>query len=451
LITQGRHIGDATLVRWQRLIAAHFPIHSDGDFWRYNVVKGIGDLPSQGWKIHVSADVISAPDILQAVVGCISGQNILCKTLHDPAELRRLNSGLYLGYSQIGKFVTLYPPNDEECVRTAHQIARVTAGMPGPMVPFERRVRTGSPVFVRYGLFKSSIAGEFSTQLTTPDGGREEDHRDTNPQWAAAPTGLIETSDDEHAGPLGSRYVAYSAISQRGKGGVYLALDFNKGQLRKCVLKEGRRSGETDLSGEDGFSRIDDERATLIALRSCGVDVPKVYDFFQQGEHRYLVIEHIQGQLLSEVIKDGLGPSAIQCPKQLCILASKLLADIHAAGYVWRDLKVTNLILTPNGRLRPIDFEGSMLGGSQIKSLWGSPGYVPGEWANSKTASFEHDLFSLGVLLKQLYARYEAEVPSSTPQEVHECISQLTSDDPQARPPAATVASILSRSRHFTE
>jgi hypothetical protein len=432
--------------RWRETLKLHFRVQSDGDFWCRNLA-GRARLPRQGWKIHVSATPFAAAGILHAVVSYVAGQNILCKTLRDPMELARLNVGLHYGYSQIGKFITIYPADEEECVRTAHAVARLTAGMPGPMVPFEHRVSPDSPVYVRYGLFEGSGRGE--ERLRAPDGAEEIDHRDKNPEWATLPDGLIKPSAVVSPGPLGSRYVAYAAISQRGKGGVYLVLDV-AGQLRKCVLKEGRRFGEAGANGEDGYSRIEEERATLERLRSFGIRVPEVYDYFQQGEHRYLVLEHIKGRILAEAMKDGFARAESVTAIRRCMQVASLLADIHAAGYVWRDLKATNLILTTTGEIRPVDFEGSLPYGTRIQSRWGSPGHVPAEWLTSEVACCEHDLFALGKLIEQLHTPRDAEgkpvdcASNSLPAGIQDLVARLTSDDPQLRPSATSVARILS-------
>ena len=430
------------IIRWEKLRSSYFPVHRDGEIWSYSA-NDFTLLPSQGWKLHVSATFVSAPDVLAAVCEVLDHERLSCKTLHDPRDLVRLNAGMEFGYSQIGKFITLYPANSEECVRLARSLAAATAGFPGPAVPFERRVSPDSPVFARYGLF---IGRE--EKLLAPDGQRVTDSREANPSWAVPPVGLFDQEEEKLVGPLGTRYVVYDAIVQRGKGGVYLAIDLATGP-RKCVLKEGRRFGEVDGKGVDGQSRVGDEYLNLLTLRSLGIRVPQVYDYFRQGGNSYVVLEFIKGELLSDVMSRDRGSSGLSTSaRQLSLQVSELVAAIHAAGFVWRDLKATNVILTPDGEVRPIDFEGSCVNGTAIQTLWGSRGHVPAEWATSRRAEFSHDLFALGVIIRQLHVSPHVQSQRDDPLfglagPVREIVAKLTSTNAEERPPAALVADAL--------
>jgi serine/threonine protein kinase len=125
------------------------------------------------------------------------------------------------------------------------------------------------------------------------------------------------------------------------------------------------------------------------------------------------------------------------------------VAGIHAAGFVWRDLKATNVILTPDDEMRPIDFEGSCANGTVIQTLWGSRGHVPAEWATSRRAEFSHDLFALGVIIQQLHTSPDVQSHPDDPLfgltgPVRDIVAKLTSTNAAERPSAVLVAEALS-------
>jgi tRNA A-37 threonylcarbamoyl transferase component Bud32 len=438
--------------RWQRAAEEHLPIAAAGAPWRSNRASP-ADLPRQGWKLHVSATIVSAVEVLEAAAPVIEDEGATFKGVATLADLHRLNCGLVHGYPQIGKFLTVYPRNEATTLRLAHRLAEATAGMPGPAVPFEHRVAPDSPVFARYGLFRPNEPGGAEQMLHGPAGDPEPDRRDRNPQWAIRPDGLFAAHDQ--LGPLATAFRAYQALSQRGKGGVYLALDLTTTPVRRCVLKEGRRFGEIDLDGSDGRSRVVHEAAVLRDLAAAGVHVPAVYAEFEQGGHGYLAMEWIEGPRLADVLAADRPRLDLAEAVGLSIAAARLLADVHRRGWVWRDLKATNLLLRPDRRLCPVDFEGAARNGAPVATPWGSTGHVPKEWLTSFTASVAQDRYALGVLIGQLFTNtvHVAEQPRpiavsrpDVPPAVDRLVADLLSDEPHSRPSATDAVDVLSRS-----
>jgi hypothetical protein len=75
---------------------------------------------------------------------------------------------------------------------------------------------------------------------------------------------------------------------------------------------------------------------------------------------------------------------------------------------------------------------------------------VPKEWATSPLAGTEHDLFALGVIIRQLYSSRRtieqnaiADL-SDAPKQVRIIVDRLMSEDPYSRPSATVVADALS-------
>ena len=125
--------------RWAELCRSYLPLRPEGSIWRYS--RGLLPCdPEQGWKLHVPATVLTAGEVLGAVAPLLKSRGVLYKATATLDELDKLNSGVHYGYSQVGKFLTVYPRTDEEAVLLARGLDRLTRGMEAP----ERRSAAGS-------------------------------------------------------------------------------------------------------------------------------------------------------------------------------------------------------------------------------------------------------------------------------------------------------------------
>jgi hypothetical protein len=148
-----RALADSLCGEGERLCAAYLLLESEGSIWRYNRGSAPGDL-EQGWKLHVSATVPTANGILKRVAPLLCTHGTRFKAPSSLPELQRLDCGLFYGYSQVGKFITVYLRSAEEAVSLAHHLHRLTRGTAAPSVPFDRQFQPGSCVYYRYGSFK---------------------------------------------------------------------------------------------------------------------------------------------------------------------------------------------------------------------------------------------------------------------------------------------------------
>lgn len=369
--------------RWRRLCSGYRLRRESGSIWRFNRER-FAHEPEQGWKIHVSATILSACDVLAAACPVLEKWNVMFKTVASLNELARLNSGLDLGYSQIGKFMTVYPAGDEQFRSIIRELAEVMpANAAAPSVPFDFRYPGSTNLFFRFGGFATrmieTLDGRRVTSIRTPEGKLVEDRRDAPaPDWAALPI-YIDThaNDASPNSPPATRYHVARAISQRGKGGVYEAIDTKSSPPRVCIIKEGRRHGETALDGRDGRDRIIHEANVLGQLKGKVTGTPEVIDSFEIDENFYLVTEKIEGETLQSYVHSNSRTLSQADRKGITQQIKKILAETHAAGWVWRDCKPANLIVCPDGSLRPIDFEGAAPINSPDPLPWNTPGFSP--------------------------------------------------------------------------
>ena len=182
------------------------------------------------------------------------------------------------------------------------------------------------------------------------------------------------------------------AITQRGKGGAYQAIDLSVNPPRFCVVKEGRRHGEVYWNGQDGYRLLKNEFDVLTALGKIYKDVPQVFSSFEADGNFYLAMEHVEGQSLYDLMKTRRRRFSVKQVLGLAIEIAKIIAEIHRAGWIWNDCKPANLIVTSGKSLRPIDFEGSYPINQAAPFDWRTEGFSKSE--KNQAAGKSQDLYA---------------------------------------------------------
>ncbi|HEY0375636.1 MAG TPA: phosphotransferase [Pyrinomonadaceae bacterium] len=455
-----RALADSLCGEWERLCAEHLPLALEGLFWRCSRGRAPGDI-EQGWKLHVSATVLTASDTLRRVAPLLRARGARFKAPSSLRGLQQLNCGLIYGYSQIGKFITVYPRSEEEAVSLARRLHRLTRGMSAPTVPFDRRLAPGSCVYYRYGSFTGmemeNADGTRTPAMRDPAGRLVADLRvaaEARPDWVSdpfvAPRAGRKAARAES--PLATTFRAFQALTQRGKGGVYKALDLSAYPPRFCILKEGRACGELAWDGRDGRRRVRHEEAVLASLRSAGVPVPSVYSSFEAEGNHYLVTEYVEGQTLHSLLSKRRRRLRLSAALGYGARLSALLSRIHAAGWAWLDCKPGNVIVTSGGVLRPLDFEGACAAGRPDPFPWSTTAFTPPPHPDVTTSGAHDDLYALGAVIYLLVTGRLPEPRALAPVEklrrgvpvrVRRVVAELLDADPRNRPGASVVAEEL--------
>eukprot|EP01063_Lacrimia_lanifica_P012529 TRINITY_DN1919_c1_g1_i1.p2 TRINITY_DN1919_c1_g1~~TRINITY_DN1919_c1_g1_i1.p2 ORF type:complete len:284 (+),score=107.08 TRINITY_DN1919_c1_g1_i1:139-990(+) len=178
------------------------------------------------------------------------------------------------------------------------------------------------------------------------------------------------------------------------------------------------------------------EEAQLLA-KCAHEHVVGIVDSFREGEGDVIVMELIDGGDVFTAIKtraltDALAQRVLRC-------VAEALACIHKLGVVHRDVKAENVLLTPSGDVKLIDFGAAVYMGASpcLSSRCGSTNYIAPEilltqMNRRKRYGREVDMWSLGVLLYvMLFARYPFVDASN------ETCSQMILEGQYYLPPAA--------------
>lgn len=443
---------------WAKVADQFLPLRDSDSPWRHNRSWLAGDA-ERGWKLHVSATVLSAVRVLRRIGPFLRDQGVAYKGPATLRELAGINCGLLFGYEQVGKCITVYPRSDAEALLLGHRLHALVGRIAGPEVPFETTLYAGSRVSYRYGSFvklELDRDGAKIYAMRSPEGTLIPDVRGaqaTLPSWARCPFPPRHKRRTALT-PLNTRFLTYEALTQRGKGGVYRALDLEPVPARLCILKEGRRHGETSWDGKDGASRTRHEAGVLRRLRQAGVRVPAVYDLFSVSDNAYLAIENIDGHTLQDALADG--PPELDEVIRYSIGMAEVLDTIHDAGWVWRDCKPANFVLEGERirpEIRPIDFEGSCLTGEPQDAEWASPGYLAPEGMSGPAAP-SGDIYALGASIHQLLTGslvnptplpLLADASPGVPTGLRRLVDSMLDSEPGRRPSALKVRRELRR------
>jgi tRNA A-37 threonylcarbamoyl transferase component Bud32 len=375
----------------------------------------------QGWKLHISANAASALDVLRRALPILLEENANFKTAASFEILASLNFG-QSGMSQIGKFITIYPNDDEQAVRLAAALHRVTTGLAGPVVPTDRPLKDGSLVHYRYGGFAGryvqTAIGEIISTIQDPTGAWVPDRRQpfyNPPKWAVDPF-LAAGIAEELAEPsplVGGRYLALSTLERSARSTVYMAVD--TANPRRCILKRERRAILSGADNKDAGVRLRHEAEVLRRLMPDPC-FPALFDLIEQETGLLLVMEDVEGRTLAHHVKDILAEGTLPTGEQVINWGRALaraLASLHGHGLVYRDLKSANIMAAPDGRLRLIDFDiAQPLGAPMLPWGGGTRGYMSPQHAGGAMAGIQDDVYSLGAVL--YFAATGAE-PASAP------------------------------------
>lgn len=381
--------------------------------WVYLTPSGV-QIPSQGWKLHISATSWSAESTLAAVMPILLREAVAFKFAATREHVRQLN-GPDSPRESAGKFITIYPRDDAQAVRLAQACDRVTAEFAAPTILSDRATHPGSAVHYRYGAFREDRIldedGVFVDTIRDPNGNAVPDQRRawfSPPPWVTDPfapqasplAGEVQESSStrpSRAVFLNGRYVVQLALKHANKGGVFRAEDRTTGDI--VVIKEARP--HVEAHSREVSSALRHEARVLDAIADLGRS-PRLIELFEQQKHLFLVEEHLPGSTLREYVSGRFAAGRGFNPVEVAALIRELaeiMEAFHRAGVLLRDLTPNNLfVLSDEPQLRLVDFELAHLLSDGPPEPWsaGTPGYAPPEQLAGHPTGLPDDYFAFG-------------------------------------------------------
>jgi len=223
------------------------------------------------------------------------------------------------------------------------------------------------------------------------------------------------------------RYKIKKTLGVGGQGAAYQSLDQGTGEI--VVLKEFLLPIYVDISvRKDVLESFESEARILKHLNHD--QVVKLLDFFVEDHRAYLVLEHIDGLSLREIVtKNGpLSEERVsELAKQMCVILNYLHSQ--EPHVVHRDFTPENLILRHDGLLKLIDFNvARQVESNATGSVVGKPAYLPPEQFRGQPVP-QSDIYGMGATLSFLLTGKEPEpISASHPKEITDSVSQAMDD-----------------------
>ncbi|HEU5277928.1 MAG TPA: serine/threonine-protein kinase [Gaiellaceae bacterium] len=212
---------------------------------------------------------------------------------------------------------------------------------------------------------------------------------------------------------LPSRYRDPELIGRGGMGDIYRATDSVLGRIVAIKILAERYS-------EDAANRERFTREALAAARLSGEpNTVTIYDVGEHGGRPYIVMEHLGGGSLDDV----LGREGGQPPERAFDWleeAARAIDTAHAEGVVHRDVKPANLLLDGEGHVHVADFGIASAAGmdslTMTGTVLGTAGYLSPEQAQGERAGPASDRYALGIVAWELLTGvrpFESESPTA--------------------------------------
>jgi eukaryotic-like serine/threonine-protein kinase len=253
-------------------------------------------------------------------------------------------------------------------------------------------------------------------------------------------------TDDQPKPGRGERIAHYEILGQIGAGGmgeVYLARDTRLG--RKVALKLLPSSLTADSQLRARFFREAQLASALDHPNIC-----TIHEVGQSASIMFIAMQYVEGITLKQVI--GSHPLKVDALLSISLQTADALSAAHDQGITHRDIKSSNIVITPRGQVKVLDFGLAKLtdtsgrqGVSDAESeltrtgaVMGTPSYMSPEQARGERVDHRSDVFSLGVVIYEMASgelpfkgKSQAETMNAVITEPHTPAAELNEELPE--------------------
>ncbi|MCY3055337.1 Stk1 family PASTA domain-containing Ser/Thr kinase [Aerococcus sp. CDC-944-U94] len=234
---------------------------------------------------------------------------------------------------------------------------------------------------------------------------------------------------------IGNRYEIIRHLGSGGMATVYLAYD---PILEREVAIKFLRIGTSDM--DDATRRFKREAMSISEVNHP--NIVNIYDVGDDDDGHYIVMEYIEGIDLKQFIRKN-HPISKETYQGIMMQILAGVECAHRKGIIHRDLKPQNIMIKPDGQVKIMDFGIALVSTetsiTQTNTIIGSVRYLSPEQARGSMASYQSDIYSLGIVSFEMLTGqvpFDGESAVSIAiqhfQESLPDINQFRSDIPQA-------------------
>ncbi|MGZ5405546.1 MAG: serine/threonine-protein kinase [Nocardioides sp.] len=220
----------------------------------------------------------------------------------------------------------------------------------------------------------------------------------------------------------------YRVLEEAGRGGM--------GSVWRCVDDRlGREVAVKQVGLMPGESVTDRARALREARSTAALNHPNVvsvYDAVAEDDHVWLVMEHVHGRTLAQILRE----EGALTPARVTWIGAQVadgLAAAHARGTVHRDVKPGNVLVTDEDRAKISDFGIARTVGDATLThsgiFTGTPNYIAPEVARGGSPGPASDVWALGA---SLFAAVEGRPPYDSDSNALAVLATISTEEPRA-------------------
>jgi len=219
----------------------------------------------------------------------------------------------------------------------------------------------------------------------------------------------------ETANGLPSKVGKYEILGVIGRGGMGVVYGARDPYIDRIVAIKTIRIAESDNPDDDQLGRLRMEARSAGKLHHP--NIVTIFDFGEEGDLSYIVMEFVKGTNLSLVIQKKMAlPLSVKL--DLVLQVARGLAYAHECGVVHRDLKPSNICVTVRGVAKLLDFGLARFDNTRLTKtgyLSGTIAYMSPERFSGETGP-QDDIFAAGAVAYELFTYHRAFPGESTPE-----------------------------------
>jgi eukaryotic-like serine/threonine-protein kinase len=218
---------------------------------------------------------------------------------------------------------------------------------------------------------------------------------------------MADASNQVLVGQVIGHYKILKPIGSGGMGDVYLAEDCTL--ERQVALKFLSRGLVDDTWANAQFMREAKAIAQLENPNICAI-----HGLEQIGDHSFIIMQYVEGETLDSLLTAG--PLEVDQALNFAEQIASALAAAHLRGIIHRDIKTQNIIVTPEGQIKVLDFglakfikpehgidsAGAPLYQTQLGVVVGTVAYMSPEQTRGEELDCRSDIFGLGIVMQEM-------------------------------------------------
>ncbi|USS88878.1 hypothetical protein [Fructilactobacillus cliffordii] len=340
---------------------------------RYNKEVGIYrnvmfenyDYPDYGWKIHISSSRKDLNKVLLIVSEYCFNNKINFKYIFKYAEFAK-NISCDEKCQNSGKFITIYPYNEETAQKILEDLSKLLIGTNGPLILNDFQYKFSNNVFFRFGFLK--YTGSYNIKGPNGDIFRDFDYYVPRlPSWIKVPKGWISEKINP---PLVTKYHPSAIIRRSNSGNVYIG---KMDDSTEVIIKEARK--HIEVYKNMNVTSFKENGWKFSNRFSSFTEQP--IDKIEEQHSIFYIYKKINGISLTNYV--GLNSFVLgntvnkrqdlfNDEKSIIHKIYKLINLFHENNMVNIDIHPDNIFVTNNGNIKFIDMETVNIFNYQIRT-----------------------------------------------------------------------------------